>query len=62
MRGNVEVPEVCDMLMDTEVLVELLLTEESVIPVVRTNAVSHPFHSSRTSELRNPWRKNKRTP
>ena len=62
LQGNIEAPEVCDMLMDSEVLVELFLTEGNVIPVVLTKDVSHPFHSSRTSELRNPWRRNKRTP
>ncbi len=52
--GNVEVPEVRDILMDSEILVKLLLTEGNLIPVVLTKDVSHPFQSSRTSELRNP--------
>ncbi len=62
LQGNIEAPEVCDMLMDSEVLVELLLIEGNVIPVVLTKDINHAFHNLRTSELRNPWRRNKRTP
>ncbi len=45
MWDHVKAPEVCDMLMDSEVLVKLLLIEGNLIPVVPTNNVSHPFHS-----------------
>ena len=57
VRGNVAVPEVCEMLMDSGVLAVLLLeddiiTYESLVVVPKD--VSHPFQTPRASELRTP--------
>ena len=51
------VPEVCEMLAVSGVLVVLLLEDDNFTyesPVVVPKDVSHPFQTPRASELRTP--------